>query len=205
MHVSIIIDRINEILSNNSSFKLSYDKLKFFLDNAVDNINRELRTSYLTIDEVYYKDFKYNYALCSGYTPLYIRANDEKYSVILGNGYIALKDSATDEYYDGIADAVYLEEYDTLYVKSSGSEYTHIFDVIMDESEMVNTKYIIGKLNYTEIPDRYIRSCLIYYTAALYLEEEDELESQYQIYKNKAQEELIEWKHEYYSCYDTRW
>lgn len=56
---------------------------------------------------------------------------------------------------------------------------------------------------YGEIPDKYIRQVLIYYTASLYLEEEDETEDQYKLYQTRALEALRVWKKEQYSCYDV--
>jgi hypothetical protein len=56
--------------------------------------------------------------------------------------------------------------------------------------------------SYTGIPEKYIRSILLYKTAALFLEEEDETEDQYKIYNSRAERALINWRKEGYSCLD---
>jgi len=55
---------------------------------------------------------------------------------------------------------------------------------------------------YTEFEDTYIRLVLIYLTASLYLEEEDETEDQYQIYRSRAMDALNEWRKQDFSSYD---
>lgn len=59
-----------------------------------------------------------------------------------------------------------------------------------------------GEFEYKEFSDKYIRLVLIYLTAALYLEEEDETEDQYQIYRARANTALEQWKQDEYSDYD---
>ena len=61
MYVKDILTRINGLLSNASSFKLSYSKLKFYLDGAIDHVNESLKTEYTSIDDAYRSDLKYNY------------------------------------------------------------------------------------------------------------------------------------------------
>ena len=133
-----------------------------------------------------------------------IETYDIEYSYELKNDKVFVRNRDGDKY-DGLATAVYIEEYDKLFIKSSTSVQADLFDLEVTDEVIFNHPHVIEGMNYTEIPDRYIRSCMVYYTAALYLEEEDELEGQYQTYKNKADEELKEWRRQYYSCYDTKW
>lgn len=70
---------------------------------------------------------------------------------------------------------------------------------VVDLSEEENEENI----NYDEFPDKYIRSILIYFTASLYLEEEDETEQQYQIYRARAREYLEGWYQTDFGHYDT--
>ena len=202
MYVKDILTRINGLLSNASSFKLSYSKLKFYLDGAIDHVNESLKTEYPSIDDAYRSDLKYNYAVCKGYVTLYIHKKDIKYAFDLSTR--TLYDIENKQKYTGFADAVYIEYEDKLFIKEY-SKYTYHFDSMVPDSVIKEDINNIENFDYNVLPDRYIRSCVVYYAAALYLEEEDELEGQYQEYKSKAKEELQEWKHQYYSCYDTEW
>ena len=202
MYVKDILTRINGLLSNASSFKLSYSKLKFYLDGAIDHVNESLKTEYPSIDDAYRSDLKYNYAVCKGYVTLYIHKKDIKYAFDLSTR--TLYDIENKQKYTGFADAVYIESEDKLFIKEY-SKYTYHFDSMVPDSVIKGDINNIENFDYNVLPDRYIRSCVVYYAAALYLEEEDELEGQYQEYKSKAKEELQEWKHQSYSCYDTEW
>lgn len=202
MYVKDILTRINGLLSNASSFKLSYSKLKFYLDGAIDHVNESLKTEYPSIDDAYRSDLKYNYAVCKGYVTLYIHKKDIKYAFDLSTR--TLYDIENKQKYTGFADAVYIESEDKLFIKEY-SKYTYHFDSMVPDSVINGDINNIENFDYNVLPDRYIRSCVVYYASALYLEEEDELEGQYQEYKSKAKEELQEWKHQYYSCYDTEW
>lgn len=202
MYVKDILTRINGLLSNASSFKLSYSKLKFYLDGAIDHVNESLKTEYPSIDDAYRSDLKYNYAVCKGYVTLYIHKKDNKYAFDLSTR--TLYDIENKQKYTGFADAVYIESEDKLFIKEY-SKYTYHFDSMVPDSVINGDINNIENFDYNVLPDRYIRSCVVYYASALYLEEEDELEGQYQEYKSKAKEELQEWKHQYYSCYDTEW
>ena len=202
MYVKDILTRINGLLSNASSFKLSYSKLKFYLDGAIDHVNESLKTEYPSIDDAYRSDLKYNYAVYKGYVTLYIHKKDIKYAFDLSTR--TLYDIENKQKYTGFADAVYIESEDKLFIKEY-SKYTYHFDSMVPDSVIKEDINNIENFDYNVLPDRYIRSCIVYYASALYLEEEDELEGQYQEYKSKAKEELQEWKHQYYSCYDTEW
>ena len=202
MYVKDILTRINGLLSNASSFKLSYSKLKFYLDGAIDHVNESLKTEYPSIDDAYRSDLKYNYAVCKGYVTLYIHKKDIKYAFDLSTR--TLYDTENKQKYTGFADAVYRDSEDKLFIKEY-CKYTYHFDSVVPDSVIKEDINNIENFDYNVLPDRYIRSCVVYYAAALYLEEEDELEGQYQEYKSKAKEELQEWKHQYYSCYDTEW
>lgn len=59
--------------------------------------------------------------------------------------------------------------------------------------------------NYSAMPDNIIRTVLIYYIAALYLEEEDEFEYQYTTYKERAENSLTEVQKIHYSVYTCDW
>lgn len=131
MYLDAIINTINKLVSNNSSYKLDYTKLSFYLDSAVDTINQTLDTEYLTIQE-------------------------------------------------------------SFDLESVAFKAAHPIALL------ASWPFI----SYTQFDDKYIRQILIYYTAAFYLEEEDETEEQYQLFKTRADTALYKWRQTDYSCLD---
>lgn len=237
MYLNKIINIINKLLSNSSSFKLNYERLGFYLDSAVDNINQELLTNFRTVSE-YFEDSKFFFS-----TLKIIKQNGSrmKYYGVIDQIYDSKQYSTIkDQFSVGL---VYNPYDGKIYQAETGLEYIDSF-VLEGRSDTITTvSYYIKDLNifvdtsnsynieigwdkytenntptantieelgpeyfdYNELPDRYIRSCLVYYTAALYLEEEDELENQYRVYLSKADKELVNWKKQFYSMYDTEW
>ena len=96
---------------------------------------------------------------------------------------------------------IFIDTSNSRNIEIGWGKYTEENSVIYNTIEDLGPEYF----DYNELPDRYIRSCLAYYTAALYLEEEDELENQYRVYLSKADKELVNWKKQFYSMYDTEW
>ena len=216
MLVKDIVNHINKLLSNNTSFKLSYDRLKFYLDSAVDDINREMLTDYPTIQE------------------LYDSARGYYYMLSLGNTVVVLDDNK-DYYYDDKTMLLYYKDNkvvipdienlyststgETFYIDTNTELYTSDEDVLyFDEQHTLNDNYLYRlypaqdipaevniNVDYVAIPDRYIRSCVVYGAVCNYLEEEDELEGQYKIYKSRVDREFDSWKKQYYSMYECRW
>lgn len=203
MKVNEIVRRINELVSNSSSFKLNYNRLKFFIDSAVDTINIELLTEYPTIDE-------------------YWSNNNNYWSILIGLGIapeIMSNVETTDDvwfntkynkiYYGSkpVEQVVLSPEFkfpQYLYVQETYKFY-ELIDGVYVEKEYTAITEMPYDFDYNVFPDKYIRSCVIYHATALYLEEEDELESQYQTYKAKAMKELANWKKQYYSMYECEW
>lgn len=200
MLIKDIVKKINKLVSNNTSFKLDYERLRLYIDGAVDHINTELLTEYKTPQEVFEELIGY-------YSALY---NLEISSVILSNttpdadGYMFNTERNMLVYNGQLVDAP-TQLFPYIYVIENMGLYAQLEDGSFEQIEYSLLDKMPEDINYTEIPDRYIRSCVAYYAAALYLEEEDELESQYYAYKSKADAELKNWKKQYYSMYECRW
>ena len=217
MLVKDIINNINKLLSNNTSFRLSYERLKFHLDSAIDNINRELLTNYPTIQEMYDSARGYYYMISLGYNVLLLHENNYYLDENTGKLYYRDNNKTVDTdiiyglYNEDNCSSYIIDTNNELYL-SDGSElytednyrlsiaYTYTELQESDIPEVVNMD-----VNYVAIPDRYIRSCVVYGAVCNYLEEEDELENQYRIYKNKVEQEIDNWKKQYYSMYECRW
>lgn len=205
MLIKDIVKKINKLVSNNTSFKLDYERLRLYIDGAVDHINTELLTEYKTPEELFqaYKGY---------YSVLYPQDNSSPISsVILSktspneNGYWFNSNLQRLIFYDLVVNTS-TSSFSYVYIKEDMSLYEQLSDGSFRQlSYNMLNKLPENEFNYTEIPDRYIRSCIAYYAAALYLEEEDELESQYYSYKSKADAELKNWKKQYYSMYECRW
>ena len=204
MTVNEIVKRINELVSNSSSFKLNYNRLRFFIDSAVDTINIELLTEYPTIDEYWSNNINYWSILIGlGIVPeitsiettsdgIWFNTTDNK----LYYGDIPVKQADVSFIFPQY---VYAQETYKLY------ELVDLFNGIYVEKEYNVITEMPQDFDYNVFPDRYIRSCVIYHATALYLEEEDELESQYQTYKAKAMKEIANWKKQHYSMYECDW
>lgn len=197
-----IVSQVNKLLSNNSSFKLSYDRLKFYINTSIDYINSNLFTDYPTPDELYNNNKSYYSAVDKAneynYIPVKITNVPNKNDYYFDEDTVCL-------YYNNkivanyeIFPMIYIIENGNLYYSESKENENYIK---LDYT--INPNIPIDTFNYDVLPDRYIRSCIVYYTASAYLEEEDELESQYHIYKNNAESELSKLKQQYYSMYDT--
>ena len=187
-----IIKQINRLISNNSSYNLNFEKLEFYIDGAVDHINNILKTNFQTPRE-YFESNAINEII--SYYDAYL-------------GIVSTPLTFTDVYPDGSLYYLMSENPDITsgyYMKLDGE-----FKLITDIYQMVrymqfqdlNINSYINEYNYTVIPDKYIRNIIVYYAAALYLEEEDELENQYAIYKDKAERSLEQWQQLDFSVYD---
>ena len=203
MKVNEIVRRINELVSNSSSFKLNYNRLKFFIDSAVDTINIELLTEYPTIDEYWSNNINYWSILIGlGIVPEIISSVETTDDVWFNTKYNKI-------YYgsEPIEQVVLSPEFEFpqyLYVQETYKLYELVDGVYVEKEYNVITE-MPNDFDYNVFPDRYIRSCVIYHATALYLEEEDELESQYQTYKAKAMKEIANWKKQHYSMYECDW
>lgn len=246
MKLSDILKHINMLVSNNSSYRLPFSKLEFYLDRAVDYINTQLNTTFKTIRE-FYEVSKINFSVETGNYYLgrfmaHPTFSNYRISDNLVYPLAITHDTDTGKYYalnslynwDVITEEMSLE-----YDEASSNLPTYTYGNTVDEKyykctptihlseqaglpslssiptpEWVDLnieEYPIASLDdttlqglfeYTELPDRYIRSVLVYYAAASYLEEEDETEDQYRLYMNRVDQFIIKWKGESYSCYD---
>lgn len=185
MLLNDIVKRVNKLISNNSSYNLNFNKLEFYIDSAVDRINEVLKESFQTPREYFEANFVDE-----------IISYSDKYLGIFKDDSLLTSANDGDIYYK--LDVGY-------YIKSNGvwvlvDEISDLADVIsFSDTEVSN---YTDKFNYKVISERYIRKCLIYFVAAYYLEEEDELESQYAVYKDKAEQSLLEWQQLDYSVFD---
>lgn len=223
MLVKDIINNINKLLSNNTSFRLSYERLKFHLDSAIDNINRELLTNYPTIQEMYDSARGYYYMISLGYNVLLLHENNNYY-LDESTGKLYYRDNTKDEFIYTVntntIDGLYNENNCSSYIIDNNNELylSDGSELYTEDNHRLSVDYIYTELpksdipevvnmdvNYIAIPDRYIRSCVVYGAVCNYLEEEDELENQYRIYKNKVEQEIDNWKKQYYSMYECRW
>lgn len=185
MLLNDIVKRVNKLISNNSSYNLNFNKLEFYIDSAVDRINEVLKESFQTPRE-------------------YFEANFVDEVISYSDNYLGIfeDDSLLTSADDG---DIYYKLDVGYYIKSNGvwvlvDEISDLADVIsFSDTEVSN---YANKFNYKVISERYIRKCLIYFVAAYYLEEEDELESQYAVYKDKAEQSLLEWQQLDYSVFD---
>ena len=171
MLLKTIVNQINKLISNSSSFQLPYDRLEFYIDSSIDIINGKLKTTYKTPKQLY-KDYEFYY-------------NTMFLANYLGQFSADPTEFNTGDIYYNVVDKIFKERTLGQWSKYNpeNTVWTGTFgDRISSE-----------KFNYNEIPDYYIRQCVIYQASALYLEEEDETETQYMVYKNKAELELENW------------
>ena len=217
MLVKDIINNINKLLSNNTSFRLSYERLKFHLDSAIDNINRELLTNYPTIQEMYDSARGYYYMISLGYNVLLLHENNYYLDESTGKLYYRDTNKTVDTdiiyglYNEDNCSSYIIDTNNELYLSDGSELYTednHRLSIAYTYTELQESdipEVVNMDVNYVAIPDRYIRSCVVYGAVCNYLEEEDELENQYRIYKNKVEQEIDNWKKQYYSMYECRW
>lgn len=170
-----ILRGVNRLVSNSSSYPLGYDALQLYLDTTIDYINGYLYENFLTIQEAFDKQW-YKWSM-----------PEESIHLHLG-------------IMDTFPDAT---ENDGKYVQVGGKDYMAVDGEWVDAPEIIRLQEPDPHtFEYTEIPDNYIRSILIYHTAALYLEEEDETEQQYSLYKARANEALERWMRKDYTVHD---
>lgn len=193
MLLNDIVKRVNKLISNNSSYNLNFSKLEFYINSAVDYINESLQTDFQTPREYFDNNFvdelisyyKYYYGVVSEHPNLIEAFPDNAIYFLLSknpnskNGYYIKKNNMF-ELVESLAQIP--------------------VECISFSNKDINN--YLDKYNYTLIPDKYIRQILVYYTAALYLEEEDELENQYAIYKSRAEQSLLEWQVLDFSVFD---
>lgn len=184
-----IVKRVNKLISNNSSYNLNFAKLEFYIDSAIDRINEVLKENFKTPREYFEDNFVDEVISYSDkYLGIFEKSDDIPVNSI-SDGYI---------YYQSKGETGYYLRQDGAWVLVD--DITDLSGVIsFSDTEVGN---YADKYNYCVIPDKYIRRCLIYSIAAYYLEEEDELENQYAIFKDKAEQSLLEWQQLDYSVYD---
>ena len=165
MLLNDIVKRVNKLISNNSSYNLNFAKLEFYIDRAVDRINEVLKENFKTPREYFEDNFVDEVISYSDkYLGMFNKPEDIPVDSI-SDGYI---------YYQtkGVA-GYYLRQNDVWVLVDDLSDLSGI--VSFADVELNN---YVSKFNYRVIPERYVRGCIIYFTAAYYLEEEDELENQ---------------------------
>lgn len=190
-----IIKQVNKLVGNGSSFRLNYAQLRPYIDSSIYYIGNYLRTPVVTPDE----DWDNNIVL---YSIVY----SDKYKGLVGettptsgNYYFNEGIGQYTYYYNGVHYTINLETGAYTYMSSGGTSVTN-YVTIIDSVDSVIDKY-----DYNLFPDQLIKSALIYLVTSSYLEEEDELESQYRAYQNRADLFLKEYRITYYSCIDCRW
>lgn len=195
MKVGDIINRINNLLSNSTSYKLKYKDLRPYIDGAIDYINDTLRTEYATPQESYERELLYYYLISTNHM---IAVPTSYNNIEFDNVRLILYvDGKEQNPQHSAYDAVYLNEFNEAYIIRDDVWVQITYeDVPLDN---------ILEYDYSPFPERYIRQCVIYKATSLRLEEEDETEAQYSIYTNKANTTLSAWQREHYSVYDCRW
>lgn len=183
MTINDIVKNINKVLSNYTSFALTYNQLELYIDSAVDYINFELQTKFKTPNESWEEDKYTNSILFSDMFLGFLnnKPEDPKKGTM---------------YYCNIDEQFYIWDGDSWEI-IQGNEIDTGGLITYYDKPLSNFLY--------DIPVDLIRNVIVYYAAASYLEEEDEFESQYKMYKAKAEEHLTKVKRKYFSCYDTTW
>ena len=185
-----IVKRVNQLISNNSSYNLNFNKLEFYIDSAVDRINEVLKENFKTPREYFESNFVDEVISYSEYyLGVFGSAEDIPVDAI-SDGYIYYQTNCSNPGY-------FLRQNGVWVLVDDLSDLSGI--VSFADVELNN---YVNKFNYRVIPERYVRGCIIYFAAAYYLEEEDELENQYAVYKDKAEQSLLEWQQLDYSVYD---
>ena len=193
MKIREIVKEVNRYLSNSTSYKLSYNELKPYIDNSIDYINEELLTDYPTPNEMYDMEKLYFYLVSQNKViALPNRKNKLRFNTI------ELKLYDGDVEVDGLFDAVYLNETNRAFLLDNDGNWYEIYDENVPDDNILD-------YNFNIFPEQYVRGCVIFGTVANRLEEEDELEEQYSVYKSKVNKALTSWKRKYYSCYDCGW
>lgn len=196
MKVGDIINRINQLLSNSTSYKLRYKDLRPYIDGAIDYINDTLRTEYATPQEAYDKEKLYYYLVSIGkFIAVPNKCNDIEFDEI---NRILKVNGVVQTVFNSVYDAVYIDKTNDAYILDNSGDWLQLKLSDVPENNIL-------EYNYEPFPERYIRQCVVYKATALRLEEEDETEAQYSIYTNKAESTLVAWRKEHYSMYDCRW
>lgn len=202
MLLTEIVSAINKLIANNSSMPLTYKKLEFYIESAVDNINLFLNTEMLNPKE----DWEVNQIT---YNIIY----SDKY---LGEFNFSKEDFEKDDWFTKNDILKSAKRTDLFYNASDNKYYMNALEPSTPESWVAIENDVIlsfPKLNlqnaknydYTCLPENVIRQVLIYYVAALYLEEEDEFEAQYKTFINRAESSLEKIRKIHYSSYDVNW
>lgn len=201
MLLTKIVSAVNKLVGNNSSIPLTYNKLEFYINSAVDHINLFLNTEMHTPSEDW-------------------DVNKENYNIIYNNKFLGsfavTLDDPNNKDWLLISELAAAKKDDMFFNTKNNKYYICMYDGFRDNKFMVMTNIQILALpelsisntknyNYTCLPENVIRQVLIYYIAALYLEEEDEFESQYKTYINRADEALEKIRKIHYSSYDVNW
>lgn len=183
MFVSEIIKNVNTLVGNNTSTKLNYKRLEFYIDAAVDYINNELGTSFRGPSKLY-EDNKY------------------LYNTLWSDEFIGAYAEALPSPSEFPVDSIILESNLGVFLKTDGAawlEYDITESTLPDGKTFIN---YLDKFDYREIPNYYIRYCLVYSIAVLFLEEEDELERQHSTYQSRVDSTILRWKQLEYSMFD---
>ena len=184
MLLSKFIKRVNKLVGNSSSFALTYNQLEQYISTAVHTINLDLKTTMLTPQQDW--DFHNLY-----------------YNVIYSKQFLGSLNYIPSDFIPNEGDMYYNLQEEDYYIYIEG-EWYKIFLNECDTAQPIKQLKIEESLyEYRCMPEYLIDSVLFYLTAALYLEEEDELENQYRTYMNKVEEYLTKVKYTYYSSYDT--
>lgn len=205
-----IIRQINRLISNNSSYNLNFEKLEFYINIAIDQINEVLNTCFPTPRE--YFDSNAVDEIIS-YSDNYLGVYED----------ITVLDSVEDGqiYYktsNPINNSCQLQSHckepsepvemsnSGYYVRRDGvwvlvSDIADIDDIVSFSN--INLNNYVNDFDFKGLPDKYIRKCVVYLAAANYLEEEDELENQYSVFKARAEESLQYWKQTEFSSFLT--
>ena len=150
MLVKDIINNINKLLSNNTSFRLSYERLKFHLDSAIDNINRELLTNYPTIQEMYDSARGYYYMVSLGYNVLLLYENNNYY-LDESTGKLYYRDNTKNEFIYTVntnaIDGLYNENNCSSYIIDNNNEADEPQKENQDEEEKELLRKQIEDLN----------------------------------------------------------
>lgn len=193
-----VIKRVNKLVGNGSSFRLHYKQLEPYIDSSIDYVCNFLRIHVPTPSE----DWEDNIIL---------------YSIIYSDNYKGIFDPNTN---NEMGCFYYNKEFNKYtYYASNGLHYDIdlttgeyiVYDIELDEEEdkqvpiIEDILSVIDKYDYNLLADDLIRSSLTYLIASSYLEEEDELEAQYRVYKERADSFLKDYRAMHYSCLDCYW
>ena len=200
MLLTKIVSAVNKLVGNNSSIPLTYNKLEFYINSAVDYINLFLNTEMHTPSEDWQvNQITYNIIYSDKYLGEYAFTEEDMINGVWQT-YPELRDAESGKiFYNTSLDLYYksfLQDENTIWLKQNVSDFYNLENLRLETTL---------KYNYTCLPEKVIRQVLVYYIAALYLEEEDEFETQYKTYKTRAEDALEKIRKIHYSVYDVEW